>query len=83
MGHENRWSDPPVQAAIDSALRDVARAGICPGTLAFSQAEEDRYGAVGARFFCTVASAVITQALAQAARRSNPAAAPASARSAY
>ena len=83
MGHENRWTDPPVQAAIDSALRDVARAGICPGILAFSQAEEDRYADVGARFFCTVASAVITQALAQAARRGDPAATPASARSAY
>lgn len=83
MGHENRWTDPPVQAAIDSALRDIARAGNCAGTLAFTQADEDRYAALGARYFCTVASSVITQALANAARRGDASAASASARSAY
>ncbi|MCB2001910.1 MAG: 4-hydroxy-2-oxovalerate aldolase, partial [Rhodoferax sp.] len=31
MGHENRWNDAPVQAAIEQTLRAVAGAGKCPG----------------------------------------------------
>jgi 4-hydroxy-2-oxoheptanedioate aldolase len=46
----------------------VARAGKCPGTLAFSQADEDRLAAFGTRYFCSVLSSVVTQALKQAAR---------------
>ncbi len=83
MGHENRWSDAPVQQAIEGALREIGRAGCCPGILALSPADEERYANFGARYFCTVTTAVITQALAQAARRPEGAGAPPSVRSAY
>lgn len=68
MGHEHRWQDPEVAAAIEHSLREVARAGKCPGTLAFSQPEEDRLAGFGTRYFCSVISNVITRALGEAAR---------------
>ncbi|MBL8382787.1 MAG: 4-hydroxy-2-oxovalerate aldolase [Burkholderiales bacterium] len=68
MGHENRWTDAPVQQAIERALKAVAAAGNCPGILATSAADEERYAAWGARYFANVASGIITQALRQAAR---------------
>lgn len=68
MGYENRWQEPAVAKAIEHTLREVARAGKCPGTLAFSQADEDRLAAFGTRYFCSVLSSVVTQALKQAAR---------------
>jgi 4-hydroxy-2-oxoheptanedioate aldolase len=68
MGYENRWQEPAVAQAIEHTLREVARAGKCPGTLAFSQADEDRLAAFGTRYFCSVLSSVVTQALKQAAR---------------
>lgn len=68
MGHENRWTDAPVQAAIERTLRAVAAAGNCPGILATNAADEERYAAWGARFFANVASGVIAQALRQAAQ---------------
>jgi 4-hydroxy-2-oxoheptanedioate aldolase len=68
MGHENRWGDAPVQAAIEQVLRAVAAAGKCPGILALNLEEEDRYAAWGGRYFATVTTGLITQAFAQAAR---------------
>lgn len=68
MGHENRWTDAPVQEAIQSALRAIAAAGKCPGILALTQEEEDRYAGWGARYFCTVTSGIITKALREAAQ---------------
>lgn len=68
MGHDNRWRDPEVEQAIAHTLREVARAGKCPGTLAFSQDDEDRLAVLGTRYFCSVISNVITQALRDAAR---------------
>ena len=73
MGHENRWTDAPVQQAIEQALRAVAAAGNCPGILALTAAEEDHYAAWGARYFATVSTGVITQALRQAAQGGRPA----------
>ncbi len=67
MGHENRWTDEPVQAAIERALRAVASAGNCPGVLALTRDEEERYAAWGGRYFATVSTGLITQALRQAA----------------
>lgn len=68
MGHENRWHEPPVQAAIERVLRAVAAAGKCPGVLALSLEEEERYAAWGGRYFASVTTGLITQAFKQAAR---------------
>jgi len=68
MGFENRWQEPPVQAAIEQTLRAVAAAGKCPGILALDADERKRYGGWGARYLATVASGVIVRALRQAAR---------------
>jgi 4-hydroxy-2-oxoheptanedioate aldolase len=73
MGHENRWTDAPVQAAMEAAIRAVAAAGCCAGTLALSADDEQRYAAWGARFFATVSTALITQALRAAAQGERPA----------
>jgi 4-hydroxy-2-oxoheptanedioate aldolase len=69
MGHEHRWQAPEVMQAIEHTLREVARAGKCPGTLAASQEEETRLAAFGTRYFAQVITNVMTQALRQAARR--------------
>ena len=68
MGHENRWDDAPVQAAIELALRAVAAAGKCPGILALNLQDENKYGAWGARYFATVTTAIITKAFKEAAQ---------------
>ena len=68
MGHENRWNDAPVQAAIEQTLKAVAAAGKCPGILALSPADEDRYAAWGARYFASVTTGIIAKALKQAAQ---------------
>ena len=72
MGHENRWQDPPVQAAIEQALRAVAAAGKCPGVLALNLDDEDRYAAWGGRYFASVTTGLITQAFRQAAQGLRP-----------
>jgi 4-hydroxy-2-oxoheptanedioate aldolase len=72
MGHENRWQDAPVQAAIEQVLRAVAGAGCCPGVLALSPEEEARYAAWGGRYFATVSTSLITQALKAAAHSKRP-----------
>lgn len=68
MGHENRWNDAPVQAAIEHALKAVAAAGKCPGILALSRADEEKYAAWGARYFATVTTGIIMKALKEAAQ---------------
>ena len=68
MGCENRWNEPPVQAAIERALKAVAAAGKCPGILALTPEDEDRYAAWGARYFATVSTGIITKALKEAAQ---------------
>ena len=68
MGHENRWHEPPVQAAIERAIRSVAAAGKCPGVLALTPADEERYAAWGARYFASVSTGIIFRALKEAAQ---------------
>lgn len=72
MGHENRWNDAPVQEAIESALRAINAQGCCPGILALTRADEEKYAAWGARYFATVSTGLITQAFKQAAQGANP-----------
>lgn len=67
MGHENRWNEAPVQAAIEQTLRAVAAAGKCPGILALSPDDEEKYAAWGARYFATVTTGIIMKALKEAA----------------
>ena len=68
MGYENRWNEAPVQAAMERVLKAVAAAGKCPGILALTPEDEDRYGAWGARYFATVSTGIITRALKEAAQ---------------
>ena len=68
LGCENRWNEPVVQAAIEETLRAVAAAGKCPGILALTPQDEDRYAAWGARYFATVSTGIITRALKDAAQ---------------
>ena len=68
MGFENRWNEPPVQGAIEYALKSVANAGKCPGVLALTSEDEDRYAQWGARYFATVSTGIITKALRDAAQ---------------
>jgi 4-hydroxy-2-oxoheptanedioate aldolase len=67
MGFENRWNEPLVQQAIEQTLRAVAAAGKCPGILALSRDDEQRYANWGARYFATVTTGLITKALQEAA----------------
>ena len=66
MGHENRWGDAPVQAAIEAAIRAVSSAGKCAGILALTHEEEQRYSAWGARYFATVTTGLIMRAFKDA-----------------
>ncbi len=68
MGHENRWNDPPVQAAIEHAVKAVAAVGKCPGVLALTLEDEEKYAAWGARYFASVTTGIITKALRDAAQ---------------
>lgn len=70
MGYENRWNEPPVQAAIESTLKSVAAAGKCPGILALTAEDEERYASWGARFFANVTTSIITKAFRESAKGS-------------
>ena len=67
MGCENRWGEPSVQQAIESTIKAVAASGKCPGILALTPEEEDRYGAWGARYFAGTTPGLITKAFREAA----------------
>ena len=67
MGCENRWNEPSVQLAIERTIKAVAAAGKCPGILALSPEEEDRYGSWGARYFASTTTGLITKAFKEAA----------------
>lgn len=68
MGHENRWGDAPVRAAMQSAIKAIAATGKCAGVLALTLEEEQRYSAWGARFFATVTTGLIMRAFKDAAQ---------------
>jgi 4-hydroxy-2-oxoheptanedioate aldolase len=68
MGHENRWTDAPVQAAMEQVIRATHTAGKCPGVLGLTPEEESRYAGWGARYFANVTTSLFTQALQRAAR---------------
>jgi 4-hydroxy-2-oxoheptanedioate aldolase len=63
MGYENRFYDPAVQAMIEKGVKGIARAGKCPGVLALTPEDEQRYNVWGARYFANVITSVITKAL--------------------
>ncbi len=66
MGHENRWQDPEVQAAIEKAVRAVAEAGKCAGVLSLDETARQRYAGWSARYFANVATSLIMRAFEQA-----------------
>lgn len=67
MGFGSNWNAPPVAAAIEQALRAISGAGKCAGIIALTVEDEDRYSQWGARYFASVTTSIITQALHQAA----------------
>jgi 4-hydroxy-2-oxoheptanedioate aldolase len=67
MGFESNWSEPKVAAAIEQALRAIAKAGKCGGTIALTAEDQKKYAALGARYFATVTTSLITRAFKQAA----------------
>ena len=67
MGYGDTWSAPEVQDAIARALRAVVASGKCAGTLALTQADEEKYSQFGARYFASVTTSLITRAFKQAA----------------
>ena len=69
MGVDNRWNEPAVQAAIESALRAIDAAGACPGILALTVEEEARYATWGARYFASNTAGILMAALREAATR--------------
>ena len=68
MGHENRWGDAPVQAAMKQAIEAIAATGKCAGVLALTLEEEQRYSAWGARYFASVTTGLIMRAFKDAAQ---------------
>ena len=68
LGCENRWDEAPVQTAIEKALKAVSATGKCPGILALTPADEEKYAAWGARYFASVATGLITKAFKDAAQ---------------
>lgn len=67
MGHGSDWNAAPVQQAIEQGLKAIVSAGKCPGIIALTPADEEKYGALGARYFANVSTSIITKAFAQAA----------------
>ena len=67
MGFGSDWNAAAVQVAIKEGLQAIAQAGKCPGIIALTPQDEEKYGALGARYFANVSTAIITKALAQAA----------------
>ena len=67
LGFESNWAEPKVAAAIEQALRAIAKAGKCSGTIALTAEDQSKYAAMGARYFATVTTSLITRAFKQAA----------------
>ena len=67
MGFEGNWAEPQVAAAIEQALRAITKAGKCSGTIALTAEDQSKYAAMGARYFATVTTSLITSAFKQAA----------------
>jgi 4-hydroxy-2-oxoheptanedioate aldolase len=72
MGHEHRWTDPPVLAAIEGVLRRVANAGKAAGVLAPTPADEAHFAAAGASWFASVATVLIGRAFRETAGAPRP-----------
>ena len=67
LGFESNWAEPKVAAAIEQALRAIAKAGKCSGTIALTAEDQSKYAAMGVRYFATVTTSLITRAFKQAA----------------
>ena len=67
MGFGDNWNAPEVQDAIAHALRAIAASGNCGGTIALTEADEEKYSQFGARYFASVTTSLITRAFKQAA----------------
>ncbi|MFM0287962.1 HpcH/HpaI aldolase family protein [Paraburkholderia megapolitana] len=68
MGHGSNWSAPEVHAAIVCALSAIGLAKKCAGIVALNAEDEERFAALGVRYFANVTTSLITRAFAEAAR---------------
>ncbi|MEO8250153.1 MAG: aldolase/citrate lyase family protein [Burkholderiales bacterium] len=67
MGFANEWSRPEVQKEIEKAIRAVAAAGKCAGTLALTPEEAKKVASWGANYLVSVTTSIITKAFKEAA----------------
>ena len=67
MGYADDWRRAEVQAEITRALKAVIAAGKCAGTLGLTLEDEEKHAAIGARYFATVSTGLITKAFREAA----------------
>ena len=66
MGFNNDWMFALILAEIDPALRAIYLAGNYGGIIALTPNYEDGFGAWGARYFASVTTWLITQAIQKA-----------------
>lgn len=67
MGFANDWGRGEVQKEIEKAIRAVAAAGKCAGTLALTPEDAKKYAEWGAYYLVSVTTSIITKALKEAA----------------
>lgn len=67
MGHGNDWACDAVQKQMEKAIRAVAAAGKCAGTLALTPEDAKKVAGWGANYLVSVTTSIMTQAFRQAA----------------
>ncbi len=63
MGHQGNQKHPDVVAAIDAAVKKIARTKVAPGLMTVPADDYKRYAALGARYLTTQVSSVLGTAL--------------------
>ena len=63
MGHEGNQKHPDVIAAIDGAIKKIARSKVAAGLMTIPVEDQRKYAALGARYLTTQIAAVIGGAL--------------------
>ncbi len=62
MGHGNDWACDAVQKQMEKAIRAVAAAGKCAGTLALTPEDAKKVAGWGANYLVSVTTSIMTQA---------------------
>jgi len=63
MGHQGNQKHPDVVAAIEAAVKKIARTKVAPGLMTIPADEYKKYAALGARYLTTQVSSVLGTAL--------------------